>query len=72
MLLNEKESDYETNKKAQLLLVASSSLLLAGCTVQYNENHNQLGGSINYLVVPTQWLLNELLPYLTETTRLQL
>ena len=48
-------------KKAQLLLVATVlPLLLAGCTVQYNENHEPIGWLYNYLVVPTQWLLNQI------------
>ena len=48
-------------KKAQLLLVATVlPLLLAGCTVQYNESHEPIGWLYNYLVVPTQWLLNQI------------
>ncbi len=35
-------------KKAQLLLVATVlPLLLAGCTVQYNENHEPIGWLYN-------------------------
>ena len=48
-------------KKAQLLLVATVlPLLLAGCTVQFNENKEPIGWLYNYLVVPTQWLLNQI------------
>ena len=48
-------------KKAQLLFVATVlPLLLAGCTVQYNENKEPIGWLYNYLVVPTQWLLNQI------------
>ena len=48
-------------KKAQLLFVATVlPLLLAGCTVQFNENKEPIGWLYNYLVVPTQWLLNQI------------
>ena len=48
-------------KKAQLLFVATVlPLLLAGCTVQFNENKEPIGWIYNYLVVPTQWLLNQI------------
>ena len=48
-------------KKAQLLLVATVlPLLLAGCTVQYNANNEPVGWLYDYLVVPTQWLLNQI------------
>ena len=48
-------------KKAQLLFVATVlPLLLAGCTVQFNENKEPVGWLYNYLVVPTQWLLNQI------------
>ena len=48
-------------KKAQLLLVATVlPLLLAGCTVQFNENKEPIGWLYNYLVVPTPWLLNQI------------
>mgnify|MGYP001749222750 CR=1 FL=1 len=51
-------------KKAQLLLVATVlPLLLAGCTVQYNENHEPIGWLYNYLVgtfavLALRWRLN--------------
>ena len=48
-------------KKTQLLFVATVlPLLLAGCTVQYNADHQPVGWLYEYLVVPTQWLLNQI------------
>ena len=48
-------------KKSQLLVVATIlPLLLAGCGVQYDANHQPVGWLYNYLVVPTQWLLNQI------------